>query len=105
MRWVLITPFGCPVEPDVNRNLAIVSGPTPACAASTAEVGRASSNSAKRVAGRPSGGLAAIATSTEVGTPAAIARAKAVPFAAKTRPGVRISMIAVSFLKSCDISE
>ncbi len=27
MRWVLITPFGQPVEPEVKRNLAIVSGP------------------------------------------------------------------------------
>ena len=26
MRWVLMTAFGVPVEPDVNRNLAIVSG-------------------------------------------------------------------------------
>ena len=36
MRWVLMTPFGWPVEPEVNRILAIVSGPTLACAASTA---------------------------------------------------------------------
>ena len=28
MRWVLITAFGLPVEPEVNRNLAIVSGVT-----------------------------------------------------------------------------
>ena len=39
MRWVLITALGCLVEPEVNRNLAIVSGPTRACAASTAAVG------------------------------------------------------------------
>jgi hypothetical protein len=26
MRWVLMTAFGVPVEPEVNRNLAIVSG-------------------------------------------------------------------------------
>ena len=26
MRWVLMTAFGVPVEPDVNRNFAIVSG-------------------------------------------------------------------------------
>ena len=30
MRWVLITAFGVPVEPEVNRNFAIVSGPTAA---------------------------------------------------------------------------
>ena len=28
MRWVLITPLGSLVEPEVKRNLAIVSGPT-----------------------------------------------------------------------------
>ena len=39
MRCVLITPLGSLVEPEVNRNLAIVSGPTAACAASTAAVG------------------------------------------------------------------
>src|SRR3977135_1619037 len=26
MRWVLITAFGVPVEPEVNRNFAMVSG-------------------------------------------------------------------------------
>ena len=30
MRWVLITAFGVPVEPEVNRNFAIVSGVTAA---------------------------------------------------------------------------
>jgi hypothetical protein len=105
MRWVLITPFGCPVEPEVNRIFATVSARTAACAASTAAVGRASSNSAKCVARGPGGGFVVTTTSTEAGTAAAMARANATPFVAKTRPGVRISMIAVSFLKSCDISE
>jgi len=36
IRCVLITPFGMPVEPEVNRNLAIVSGPTRAWAFSAA---------------------------------------------------------------------
>ena len=39
MRCVLMTPFGWPVEPEVKRIFAIVSGPTLACAASTAGVG------------------------------------------------------------------
>ncbi|GAB1414139.1 hypothetical protein MASR1M97_28750 [Candidatus Desulfobacillus denitrificans] len=30
MRWVLMTPFGSPVEPEVNRNFATLSGPTAA---------------------------------------------------------------------------
>ena len=34
MRCVLITPFGMPVEPEVNRNFAMVSGVTFACATS-----------------------------------------------------------------------
>ena len=40
MPWVVMTPFGSPVEPDVNRIFATVSGPTAAAAASTAPVGR-----------------------------------------------------------------
>ena len=38
MRWVLITAFGVPVEPEVNRNLAMVSGVTAAKAFATADV-------------------------------------------------------------------
>src|SRR3954467_10459400 len=38
MRWVLITAFGVPVEPEVNRNFAIVSGVMAAKAFSTASV-------------------------------------------------------------------
>src|SRR5439155_1275675 len=35
MRWVLMTAFGVPVEPEVNRNFAIVSGVTAAKAFAT----------------------------------------------------------------------
>ncbi|MGY4196361.1 hypothetical protein ACVIM9_005702 [Bradyrhizobium sp. USDA 4520] len=35
MRWVLITAFGVPVEPEVNRNFAIVSAVTAANALAT----------------------------------------------------------------------
>src|SRR5947199_9522393 len=38
MRWVLMTAFGVPVEPEVNRNFAMVSGPTAAKASATAGV-------------------------------------------------------------------
>ena len=38
MRWVLITAFGVPVEPDVNRNFAMVSGVTAAKAFATSGV-------------------------------------------------------------------
>src|SRR2546423_10127552 len=49
MPWVLITPLGWPVEPEVNRILATVSGPTRAKAASTAGVGRSSASAANGV--------------------------------------------------------
>ena len=39
IRWVLMTPLGVPVEPEVNRSFAIVSGPTFARARSTSAVG------------------------------------------------------------------
>src|SRR6187401_2252976 len=53
MRWVLMTHFGMPVEPDVKRIFATVSGPTRANAASTRCVGCTASNSAIGVEERP----------------------------------------------------
>jgi hypothetical protein len=53
----------------------------------------------------PAGGLAVTTMSMPGGTAASIARAKAWPLAANTRPGVRISMIDFSLPKSLDISE
>ncbi len=47
MRWVLITAFGMPVEPEVKRNFAMVSGPTLSCAASIAAVGVVAASSSK----------------------------------------------------------
>jgi len=82
-----MTPFGWPVEPEVNRILAMVSGRISACATSTAGVGCTFARSVNSVAARSFGGFAVTATSTPGGTAAAMARAKAVPFAAKTRPG------------------
>ncbi len=52
MRWVLITPFGTPVEPEVNRILAMVSGPTAVWAASAAGSAAAAKSSANSDAGR-----------------------------------------------------
>ena len=75
IRWVLITPFGSLVEPEVNRNFAIVSGPTCACAASTAAVGAVASSSSNGRLARPSSAPRASTTSQSAGTAAAIARA------------------------------
>ena len=95
-----MTPFGWPVEPEVNRNFAIVSGPTSAWAASTAGVGVGASSSAKASrAGRAADAATHNLDARRHG--GGKARAKAVPFAAKTRPGVRMSKMALSLPKSC----
>src|SRR5919202_3981199 len=57
MRWVLITPFGKPVEPEVKRTFATVSGPTAPDAAATAPVGHVATRSVNGVARTPAGGL------------------------------------------------
>src|SRR3954447_7559506 len=74
MRWVLITAFGVPVEPEVNRNLTMVSGPTLAFAASASVVGAGASQVCNSVAGRLASGLRSTTTSTPGGTTASIAR-------------------------------
>ena len=104
MRWVLITPLGSLVEPEVNRNLAIVSGPTLACAASTAAVGSVASSSANDVVARPSIAPSVSTTGVSAGTTAAIALAYAGPLA-NTRPGVSWPRMWRSLPKSCEISE
>ena len=83
-----MTPLGRPVEPEVNRNLAIVSGPTAACAVSTAALSSCPSSSENSVMARLGCWLRVTTTSESGGTTASIARVKAVPSAAKTRPGV-----------------
>ena len=49
MPWVLITALGVPVEPEVNSNFAMVSGPTFACAASTLAAAADASSASKSV--------------------------------------------------------
>ena len=105
MRWVLITAFGAPVEPEVNRNFTMVSGPVRAKAASTASVGCIAASSAKDVVRRLGSGLRAAAISIPAGTAASIARANAAPSLAKTRPGVSSATICRSFSKSVETSE
>src|SRR5215467_9695420 len=53
MRWVLMTPLGWAVEPEVKRILATVSGPTSANARSTAGVGEACVSAANGVTATP----------------------------------------------------
>ena len=52
MRCVVITPFGVPVEPDVNKIFAVVSGPTAVCARSAAAGSSSSAAASRRIASR-----------------------------------------------------
>ena len=64
MRWVLMTPFGWPVEPEVNRIFAIVSGPTGVRRFDRRRrLEPPAVRRSRRAAGRPAG-LAATTTST-----------------------------------------
>ena len=104
MRWVLTTPLGSFVEPDVKRNLTIVSGFVSACAASTSGPGAAASSAEKGVAAR-SGRLPSVSTtSTCAGNAAAMALAKDASLA-NTSPGVTVPSTCLSLAWSDDISE
>ena len=90
MRCVLITPFGAPVEPDVNRIFATVSGFRRENATSSVEPGLVSSSRA---------------TGVEVAPTAASAPANFSGSAANTSPGRSSSKMDFSLAKSFDISE
>ncbi len=75
IRWVFTTAFGTPVEPEVNRSFATVSGTTAAWAAATASGPSAARRSANGVAGRPIAAPSPITTSVPAGTAAAMAAA------------------------------
>src|ERR1022692_3229142 len=87
MRWLLMTPLGFPVEPEVNRNFAIVSGVTLPLAAATPALSSGPTRSANSVALQSAGGLRVTTSSVSLGTAAAMARANAPPSLADTIPG------------------
>ena len=90
MRWVLTTPLGSLVEPEVNRNLAIVSGPTRACAASTRGAGSRREQARER-ASRGARQLAARQHHRRVGRHRRGDRLARRPASlANTRPGVSV---------------
>ena len=90
MRCVLITPFGVPVEPEVNRIFATVSGETLANSRSSVEPGLVSSISA---------------TEADLAPTASSAGPNFCGSAAYTSPGLSSSKIIFSLPKSFDISE
>ena len=84
IRCVLITPFGFPVEPEVKRILAMLSGPTRAWAASTAPVAGVARRSASGVLGSPAG-----AESGVVGLPVPGVELKLAPVGEKLEARLR----------------
>ena len=105
IRCVLMTPFGWPVEPDVNRNLAIVSGPTRRFASSIAGPGAVAASSENKIALRPAGGWRVTTISASAGTAAASALPNICPSDANTSPGVSRVKIWRSLPKSVETSE
>src|SRR5205085_908823 len=96
IRCVFTTPFGSLVEPEVKRNLTIVSGPVAAFAAATSGPTLRSSSAANAVVSRPSMAPSVSTTPTSGWTRVVIARAYAAPLA-KTRPGVSVARMCRSF--------
>jgi hypothetical protein len=90
IRWVVTTPFGRPVEPEVNRTLATESGATLAAAWRTAAVGVVSSSRGRSPPTTCGGGPGRLAT----------AGANASGCSAKTSPGRTSSAMARSVRKS-----
>src|SRR5687768_4055908 len=86
IRWVLMTPFGLPVEPDVKSTLATVSPSTRSRAASTAGVG-AACRSANEVEGSEAGADDDTTSSAPGGSASFNARSNSAPSAANTSPG------------------
>src|ERR1039458_1622523 len=87
MRWVLMTPLGFPVDPEVNRNFAIVPGVTLALAAVTPASSSAPTRSENSVALRSAGGLRVTTSSSSLGITAAMARGNGPSSLADKRPG------------------
>ena len=103
MRWVLITPFGMPVEPEVNRYLHTVSGRMAAKAVASAGPGRVWVSLANGVA--PPSRFTLLTTSAPPRSTLPKAAAKRWPSAAKTIPALSMPRMWRSLPKSFDISE
>ena len=106
MRWVLTTALGVPTEPDVNRNLPMVSS----VIRLNADITRGSSDERSIAANGvapPTSALLPPATTTPLCrcATASMAGRKRSIWSAKTTPGRSSSMLALSLPKSFDISE
>ena len=104
MRCVLITPFGMPVEPEVNRNFAMVSG-VDVCVRRIDRGGRLRRQLREQRRRPVRKRLRVTTSSTSGGTTASMARAYWLPSQANTRPGVSRLTMWRSLPKSEEISE
>ena len=104
MRWVLMTAFGVPVEPEVNRNLAIVSGVIAAKAFATSGVSGVAAIARNEIASAsPASPLTIVAECS--GAIAASAAANGLVPETKIAPGPSNLIMPFSLSKSLDISE
>ena len=104
MRCVVTTPFGLPVEPEVNRIFATVSGVTRVCAASTAARGETLVSSSKGVAASDPGRVT-VASSARESRIWESGPSNAAPSAANTRAGSKRCHRFRSVVSSADASE
>ena len=89
IRCVFTTPFGTPVDPDVNKIFATVSGPTPANRSTTADVGTVAAHS--RSSSRPAMVSPEPAAATSMALPYA-SESSANTTAGRTRADMALSL-------------
>ena len=104
MRWVLITALGAPVEPDVNRNFAIVSGVIAAKALATSGVSGVAAIERNEIVSASPASLLTIRAECS-GAIAASAAANVLVLETKIAPGPSNLIMPLSLSKSFDISE
>ena len=100
MPCVLMTPLGRLVEPEVNKNLTMVSGPIAFSAASTSAVSGVSNKAPKGVWFLSGKWPWANTTSVSAGTVAVMAAAYFSASVANTKPGVSVLRMWRSLSKS-----
>lgn len=105
MRWVVTTALGSLVEPEVKRNLAMLSGPVAANAASASASPGCCNRLAKSRCGLPATAPRTTISGVSPGSTASIARWKAAPSLTNTSPGCIRSQTCRNLAKSWDNSE
>ena len=100
MPCVLMTPLGRLVEPEVNKNLTMVSGPMAFIAASTSAVSGVSNKAPNSVCFLSTNRPFANTTSVSAGTVASMAAPYLSASVANTKPGVKVCRMWRSLSKS-----